>query len=285
MNVVRIFLALVAIALTGCASTNARNPADPFEPFNRGVYQFNDVLDTAVAKPLAQGYSAVMPNFGKTMVNNFFSNLDDFIVTINDLLQFKFLQAGSDGSRVVINSTIGLLGLFDVAVGLEKHNEDFGQTLGYWGIGSGPYVQLPIFGPSSFRDGVGLLVDSYPSRLRRINHMRTRNQVYVASAISRREQLLDQEEVLNEAALDRYEFIRDAYLLRRQSQVYDGDPPREKYDDEESDNEKQQVSITSTPPVQQGSTPPVQQSSEPPVQQSNEPPVQQDNVPAPPSKQ
>ena len=237
MNVARILLAFVAVVLTGCASTHAKNPADPLESLNRGIYQFNDGLDRAIAKPVAKGYGAVMPAFGKTMVNNFFSNLDDWLVTINDLLQFKLLQAGSDGARVVINSTIGIFGLFDVAVGLEKHDEDFGQTLGYWGIGDGPYLMLPIFGPSSVRDGIGLLVDSQPSVLRRVEDIPTRNQLYIAKGISRREQLLDQEAVLYEAAVDRYEFIRDAYLLRRKSQVYDGNPPREKFEDEFDDEE------------------------------------------------
>jgi phospholipid-binding lipoprotein MlaA len=168
---------------------------------------------------------------------------------------------------VVINSTIGIFGLFDVAVGLEKHDEDFGQTLGYWGIGSGPYIQLPFFGPSSLRDGAGLLVDSYPSRLRRVNHMRTRNQLYVSKAIARREQLLDQEEVLEEAAIDRYEFIRDAYLLRRQSQVYDGDPPRQKFDDEE-DYDAGKQTATSVP-----STTSAQPNTQPAAAQQNNAPV------------
>jgi len=267
MNFFRVLMALIALALTGCASTHTKNPDDPFEPLNRGIYQFNDAVDKAAAKPLARGYKAVMPDFGKTMVNNFFNNLDDVIVTINDLLQFKFLQAGSDASRVVINSTIGIFGLFDVAVGLEKHDEDFGQTLGYWGIGSGPYIQLPFFGPSSLRDGAGLLVDSYPSRLRRVNHMRTRNQLYVSKAIARREQLLDQEEVLEEAAIDRYEFIRDAYLLRRQSQVYDGDPPRQKFDDEE-DYDAGKQTATSVP-----STTSAQPNTQPAAAQQNNAPV------------
>lgn len=238
MNVVRILVISAAIALTGCASTHAKNPADPLESFNRGVYQFNDTFDKAIAKPVAQGYGAVMPVPGKILVNNFFSNLDDLLVTINDLLQFKFTQAASDGSRFLFNTTFGVFGLFDVASRLEKHNEDFGQTLGYWGIGSGPYIVLPIMGPSTVRDSVGLVADSRPSKLRRINHMRTRNQMVVAKGISIREQLLDQEKVLDEAAVDRYEFIRDAYLLRRKSLIYDGDPPREKYDDEEEDTEK-----------------------------------------------
>jgi len=256
MHAIRILSALAALALTGCASTHANNPADPLESFNRGVYRFNDTVDKAIAKPVAQGYNAVMPAPGKIMVSNFFSNLDDVIVTINDLLQFKFAQAASDGSRFLFNSTFGVLGLFDVASRLEKHNEDFGQTLGYWGVGSGAYIVLPIFGPSSVRDGVGLYVDSRPSRLRHVDHIRTRNQLYLSKAVNRRAQLLDQEKVLDTAALDRYEFIRDAYLLRRQSLVYDGNPPREEYDyDEESDFEYQKVPIPNVPSSQLDNTP------------------------------
>ena len=250
MNVVRILIMLAATTLVGCASTHTKNPADPLESFNRGVYQFNDALDKAIVKPVAQGYGTVMPTPGKMMVNNFFSNLDDLIVAINDLLQFKFTQAASDGSRFLFNSTFGVFGLIEVTNRLEKHNEDFGQTLGYWGIGNGPYIVLPILGPSTLRDGIGLVADSRPSKLRRIDHMRTRNQMFLSKAISHREQLLDQEKVLDEAAIDRYEFIRDAYLLRRKSLVYDGNPPREKYDDEESDTEKRKTPIISVPSAQ-----------------------------------
>ncbi|HEX5338737.1 MAG TPA: VacJ family lipoprotein [Gallionella sp.] len=256
MKPIRSLIAVAAIALTGCASTHPSNPADPFEPFNRGVYKFNDTLDKAVAKPIAKGYSAVMPEPGKIMVSNFFSNLDDIIVTANDLLQFKFVQGFSDGMRVLVNTTVGVGGLIDVAsMRLPKHDEDFGQTLGYWGLDSGPYLVLPLLGPSSVRDGVGLYVDSRPSKIRRVKHMRTRNQLVVTKAINRRAQLLEQEKVLDEAAIDRYEFLRDAYLLRRQSQVYDGNPPRAKYDDEEEDspapaNPAPDSPVKDTPPTE-----------------------------------
>lgn len=257
MDAIRLLFALAAIALTGCASTHTKNPADPLESFNRGVYQFNDTLDKAIAKPVAQGYSAVMPVPGKIMVSNFFSNLDDLLVTVNDLLQFKFAQAASDGARFLFNSTFGVFGLFDVAHRLEKHNEDFGQTLGYWGVGSGPYIVLPILGPSTLRDGAGLYADSRPGKLRRVDHIRSRNQLYLTKAISHRAQLLDQEKVLDEAAIDRYVFIREAYLLRRQNLVYDGDPPRRKYEDYEEENgfEYQEVPIPNVPSSQQDNTP------------------------------
>lgn len=255
MYAIRIMLALAAVALTGCASTHANNPADPLESFNRGVYQFNDTLDKAIAKPVAKGYSTVMPEPGKILVTNFFSNLDDVIVTANDLLQLKLAQAASDGSRFVFNTTFGVFGLLNVTSRLEKHDEDFGQTLGYWGIGPGPYIVLPILGPSTLRDGVGLYVDSRPSKLRRVNHMRTRNQLYLTKAVNRRAQLLEQEKVLDEAVIDRYEFIRDAYLLHRQSQVYDGNPPREKYEEEDEDIDKKQVPIPNVPSSQLEGTP------------------------------
>ena len=255
MNIIRALIALSTFILTGCASPHVKNPADPLESFNRGMYRFNDTMDKAIVKPVAQGYRVVIPDFGKIMVNNFFSNLDDVIITANDLLQFKFAQAASDGSRFVFNSTFGVFGLLNVADRLEKHNEDFGQTLGYWGLGSGPYIVLPILGSSTLRDSVGLYADSRLSMLRRISHMRTRNQMFIAKAITRREQLLNQEKVLDEAAVDRYEFIRDAYLLRRKSQVYDGNPPRERYEDEDEDIKYEQVPIPITPSAQQNNTP------------------------------
>lgn len=236
MNHTRIFILFTAIVLTGCASTGKRNAADPFEPFNRGVYTFNDTLDKAIIKPVAQGYNKVMPTTGKTLVSNFFSNLDDVIVTANDLLQFKFIQAFSDGMRVLVNSTIGVAGLVDVAsMNLEKHNEDFGQTLGYWGIKSGPYLVVPILGPSTIRDTIGDIGDGQVSMISNTKHVRTRNQLYLTKGIKRRAQLLDNEGLIDGAVIDRYSFIRDAYLQRRESLVFDGNPPMEKFEDFDAD--------------------------------------------------
>jgi phospholipid-binding lipoprotein MlaA len=158
--------------------------------------------------------------------------LDDIGVTINHLLQLKFRQGASDGIRVLVNSTIGILGLINVADRLEKHNEDFGQTLGYWGIGSGPYLMLPFFGPSTVRDGVGLYGDSFTDVVINTRDIPTRDVAYVTGKINQRAGLLEQEKVLDDVN-DRYAFIRDFYLARRQSLVYDGNPPREKYKDEE----------------------------------------------------
>ena len=252
MNPIRLSSLAVVLLLTGCAS--ARNPADPLEPLNRSIYKFNGAIDKAVLKPVAKGYSAIMPSVGKTMVSNFFSNLDDVVVTANDLLQLKLVQAASDGMRFLVNSTIGVFGLIDVAsMGpLKKHNEDFGQTLGKWGAGTGPYLVLPILGPSTLRDGIGRYVDTYPSPTTYIPDMQTRNQVYLGVGISRRAELLDQEKVLNDAMLDPYEFIRDAYLQRRANQVHDGNSPRINYDDEDTDSEPLPIAASSpvaAPPI------------------------------------
>ena len=234
MNRIRSTLLITAqlicfLLLTGCAG--ARNPSDPFEPFNRCVYFVNDKVDKAVVKPVAQTYDTVMPAPVKIMAGNFISNIDDAVVSFNDLLQLKFAQAASDGSRFIFNSTFGIFGILDITSGLEKHHEDFGQTLGFWGIGSGPYLVLPFLGPSSVRDAIGIYVDILPSVPSQVKHIPTRNQYYLSSEIHKRSTLLDQEKVLDEAIIDRYEFIRDTYLLHRRSLVYDGNPPRERYDE------------------------------------------------------
>jgi phospholipid-binding lipoprotein MlaA len=238
MKTIPLLILVITASLTGCANTRAANPADPIEGFNRGVYRFNDTLDKAVAKPVAQGYDKIMPKTGQTLVTNFFSNLDDVIVTANDLLQLKFIQALSDGMRVLVNSTIGVGGLVDVAsMNLEKHNEDLGQTLGYWGVKSGPYIMLPLLGPSSFRDSIGLLGDSQISPVSNTYPVRTRNQLYVTRAVNLRTQLLSGESVMEDAIIDRYAFIRDAYLQRRENLVYDGNPPHDPLEDERLDDE------------------------------------------------
>ncbi len=221
---------LSLVLLGGCASTN--NPRDPLEPFNRAVYKLNDGLDKVVLKPVSTVYKMVIPQFVRTGVTNFYNNLYDVLTALNNLLQGKVGDAVSDVGRIVVNTTVGLAGFIDVAteVGLEKHKEDFGQTLGRWGINSGPYLQIPFFGPSSFRDGVGSAVDFKldPIRLIWRNHMRTRNSVWGLYVINLRANLLDSTKILDEAALDPYEFQRDAYLQRRRNLVYDGNPPPEK---------------------------------------------------------
>lgn len=224
-------LILIAAVLSGCATNG--NPQDPLEPLNRGVYKFNDALDKAVVKPVAQGYDAVVPQPVQTGVANFFSNLGDVIVVVNDFLQLKIAQGVSDAGRLMINSTIGILGFIDVGsdIGLPKHNEDFGQTLGYWGTGTGAYIVLPFFGPSNARDTAGLAVDivSYPVYY--VNDSTVRLALYGTDTVSDRDQLLQAEKVLDAAALDQYQFVRDSYLQRRQNLVYDGNPPKEEFDE------------------------------------------------------
>ena len=223
---------LVCLALLGgCASTG--NPRDPLEPINRGIYQFNDGVDNAVLKPVAEAYRGVLPQFMRTGISNFFSNINDVIVALNNLLQAKFLNTVSDVGRIVVNTTVGLLGVLDVATefGLEKHNEDFGQTLGFWGIGDGPYLVLPILGPSSLRDVFGTFVDFKTDPITYVDPSRARNQLWAARMINRRAELLDTSKILETAALDPYEFLRDAYLQRRRNLVYDGSPPPDKDED------------------------------------------------------
>jgi len=231
-HLIAAIMLILAGAVSGCAHTS-NNPRDPLESFNRGVYVFNDTLDNVILKPVATGYRAVLPQFARTGIRNFFSNLDDITVLINGLLQLKLPQALSDTGRFVINSTAGVLGFVDVAthLGLEKHNEDFGQTLGYWGVGSGPYLVLPLLGPSSFRDGIGRVGDMYTDVVWYIDTIRLRNILLGTRVVSNREQLLDTEKIVDAAAIDRYAFIRDAYLQRRRNLVHDGNPPPEPEED------------------------------------------------------
>lgn len=217
--------------LSGCASTNAP-PADPLEGLNRGTYAFNDALDRAVLKPVAKGYQAITPQFVRSGVSNAFMNLGEVATAFNSLLQGNAGNAASDVGRFLVNSTLGVLGLFDVAtpMGLEKHNEDFGQTLGKWGVGSGPYLVLPLMGPSTLRDASGRVVDSQLGWSRQVDHVPTRNSAFAVEIVDVRANLLGAGDALDEASLDKYQFLRDAYLQRRLRAVYDGKAPQEKLD-------------------------------------------------------
>ncbi len=221
-------LLLLGLIAGGCASTQplTNDPADPWEGFNRRVYSFNDALDRAILVPVATGYRAVTPEFVEDGVGNFFSNIGDFGVAVNNTLQFKFLDATSDVGRIVVNTTIGLLGFFDVAshMGMRKHDEDFGQTLGFWGMGTGPFVMLPLFGPSNLRDGPGKVVDYFlwPPTWADIKNSE-RNVLIALNLISTRAQLMQLEEKTEELSRDRYVFIRDAYLDHREFLVRDGE--------------------------------------------------------------
>lgn len=226
-------VATVVALSTGCATTHGNNPHDPWEGLNRSVFAFNEGLDKAVIKPVAQGYDAVAPQPVKTGISNFFSNIGDIFIGVNNLLQGKLNDAASDTGRVMINTTVGILGLLDVAskIGIEKHEEDFGQTLGVWGVGDGPYVVLPFFGPRTLRDTAGLVLDLKADPVPNEGHVATRNTLVVTRLIDQRAELLPAENVIEGAALDKYSYLRDAYLQRRKSLIYDGKPPAEKLDD------------------------------------------------------
>ncbi len=223
-------LALAAsVLLVGCASTPTANPKDPWESMNRSVASFNDKVDDNVLKPVATGYRNVVPDLVQTGVRNVFNNFADMWSTVNNLLQLKPLNTAESLGRVVVNTVFGIYGIFDVAtyIKLERHPEDFGQTLGYWGVPNGPYLVLPLFGPSTLRDGASLPVDFAVSPTQYINDIPTRNQVFALRLVSKRAELLKSGNMLEEASIDKYSFTRDAYLQYRRSQIYDGNPPDE----------------------------------------------------------
>ena len=224
----RITMLTAALALTGCATTH---PQDPFENFNRAMFQFNDTVDQAAVKPAAQMYKT-LPDFVQIGVGNFFGNLEDGWTAVNNLLQGKMADGLSDVMRFTFNSTFGLAGLIDIGseAGLPKHKEDFGQTLGKWGVKSGPYVVLPILGSSTLRDVAVLPIDTQADPWHHVTPVRVRNPGSVLRAVDLRASVLDASNLIEEAALDRYVFVRDAYLQRRQSKVYDGNPPSSAYE-------------------------------------------------------
>lgn len=216
-----------ALLLTGCATT--QNPQDPLEGYNRTVFRFNDAVDRTVLKPTATAYKNVTPSFMQTGVNNFFGNLSDAWSAVNNLLQGKGQAGMGDVTRFAFNSTFGIFGLLDIAseAGIPKHNEDFGQTLGVWGVPSGPFLMLPILGPSTVRDTAALPADIGADIWKYKRPDNWRNIGSAIRVVDKRATLLDASSLLEDAALDRYEFIRDGYMQRRQSQVYDGNVPRQ----------------------------------------------------------
>ena len=226
---------LVLAMLQGCAT--GPNPRDPFEPFNRSVSRFNEGLDEAIVKPVAQAYQGVVPSPVRTGVNNFFGNLSDVWSFVNSVLQLKPQAATESLMRVSINTVFGLGGVLDWAteMGLERNRQDFGKTLGRWGVGTGPYLVLPVLGPSSVRDAGALVVDAQGDLVMHVDHIRTRNSLYVLRAVDLRANLLRAGDVLDQAALDKYSFTRDAYLQRRGATLQtngNGDTPEleERYD-------------------------------------------------------
>ncbi|MDN2699650.1 VacJ family lipoprotein [Janthinobacterium sp. SUN073] len=226
-SLARIGLAL-AIAASVSACATGTNPRDPLEGYNRAMFKFNDTVDQVALKPVATAYKTVTPSFVQTGVGNFFGNLSDVWSAVNNLLQGKGEAGLQDVVRVSMNSTFGIFGLIDIAsqAGIPKHNEDFGQTLGWYGIQPGPYVMLPLLGPSTVRDTVALPLDITGDPWRYKDPVSVRNIGTVTRVVDKRAALLDATNLMEAAALDRYEFIRDGFLQARESKVFDGDTDR-----------------------------------------------------------
>ena len=208
--------------LGGCAGFNT-NPRDPLEPLNRKVSQFNEGVDKAVLKPVATAYKNGVPPLVRTGVSNFFGNLGDAWSFVNSVLQFKFQNAAENFMRLNVNTFFGLGGILDIAseLNIERHKEDFGQTLGRWGVPAGPYIVLPLLGPSTLRDTVALPVDYQGDLVHRVKPLEDRNALYVLRAVDSRSNLLRIGSVIDEAALDKYSFTRDAYLQKRRADITD----------------------------------------------------------------
>lgn len=222
VRVVHFFLTSLLLGLLfGCATGPGASPKDPLEPMNRAIYKFNDAADTAVLKPVASGYKAVVPSPIRTGISNFFSNIGDVWSLFNHVLQFEFANAGKTAARLGINTFLGLGGVLDIATdaGIEVPKADLGQTLGKWGVPSGPYVMLPILGPSTLRDGAGAITATYYDPVNRVSDDATRNVLTVTRIVDIRTQLLSATDAVDEIALDKYSFIRDVYLKRRQRQI------------------------------------------------------------------
>jgi phospholipid-binding lipoprotein MlaA len=239
-KIIIVGMAWVTLLISGV--TVAEEDMDPWLDFNRSVFEFNETLDAYVAKPVAQGYQAVTPQFVDTGISNFFSNLEDVLIIVNDVFQLKPLQALSDSGRFIVNSTIGLLGFFDVAshIGLVKHNEDLGQTLGYWGVGSGPYVMLPVLGPSSLRDAFGTAADTFSGLgyTQLGNTTAQQGGLWLLRNIDVRADLIASEDLITG---ERYAFFRSFYTQRRQYLVSDGEMPDDDFDEDEGFDEDEDL--------------------------------------------
>jgi phospholipid-binding lipoprotein MlaA len=230
MPILRTLAALAALLLAcACATTSGGDARDPWEGLNRKTFAFNDAVDRAVLKPAARGYVAVTTPFVRARVSSFFENIADIGTGLNDLLQGKLPYAINDFGRIVVNTTFGVAGLWDVAstLGAEKRDEDFGQTLGWWGVPSGPYFVIPFLGPSTARDAPARAVDPSWYYSSAVDNDTIYWSLWGLDKVRSRAELFRAESVLDQAALDRYLFVRDAWLQRRQNQVYDGMPPLE----------------------------------------------------------
>lgn len=229
----RLPVVLALLSLTACASGPNANPRDPLEPWNRGVYQFNDAVDVAVLKPVATVYQDGVPRLVRLGIGNFFGNVQDAWSFVNNALQLKGEAASDSFFRFTTNTVFGLGGVLDVAseMRIEKHTKDFGHTLGYWGVGAGPYLVLPFFGSSTLRDTAALPVDMAGDLVSGISHVPARNTATVVRLVDERAGLLKASAMLDQVALDKYSFTRDAYLQSRRSAIFDGNPPEEESND------------------------------------------------------
>lgn len=232
---IRCTAAALAVAAAGCATTRSE-PGDPLEPYNRAMFAFNDRVDKAVLRPAATIYDKFAPLPVRAGVGNFFSNIEDLWTGTNNLLQGKASEGLTDFARVLINTTLGIVGVFDIAseMGIERHDEDFGQTLGWWGVGEGAFFVLPIFGPRTVRDAGGLVVDLAATGSWTGNDPALQSGASVLRLVHTRANLLAADKVLDEGALDRYTYVREAYLQRRRYEVFDGRPPRPPEEDWQS---------------------------------------------------
>jgi phospholipid-binding lipoprotein MlaA len=250
-------LSLAALT-TGCATTAPKDERDPWEGFNRDMQTFNDNLDNYVMKPVAKGYQWITPSFVDRGITNFFSNIGDIGVTLNDLLQWKLVQSGQDGARFLVNTTAGVAGFIDVAsmIDLQKHNEDFDQTLGYWGAPTGPYLVLPFFGPSSPRGVGGLVGDAAMNPISYVGlgvssgvSTAISGGLFATNAVDFRADNLSSEKIATEAAIDRYDFFKNAYLQQREYLVHDGKIPEDKKHEEYHFDIDEELDKELTPPV------------------------------------
>ena len=227
----RIVLFVMALCLTlvGCATGPTANPRDPLEPYNRAVFGFNDAVDRTVLKPVATAYRNVTPGVVRAGVGNFFSNLEVFWSLANSLMQLKGRAAADTAVRLSVNTFLGLAGVIDLAgeMGIDRHKEDFGQTLGYWGVPGGPYLVLPLLGNFTLRDAAALPVDFKGDMVSNLSHQRSRYSLKALNLIDFRAAFLNASSLIEGAALDKYTFTRDAYLQSRRSAIYDGNAPDE----------------------------------------------------------
>lgn len=226
---IAVWVGILSLTLAGCATCPNANPRDPLEPYNRAVFGFNDAVDRAVLKPVATAYKNVTPGLVRTGVGNFFANLEDFWSLANSVLQLKGRAAADTVVRLGVNSFFGLGGVLNVAeeMGIERHKEDFGKTLGYWGVPGGPYVVLPFLGNFTLRDAAALPVDFKGDVVGNLGHKPTVYSLKTLNLIDARANFLNASTLIEGAALDKYTFTRDAYLQSRRNAIYGGNPPED----------------------------------------------------------